>query len=109
MSSWRHVRLWLVILVVTATLGPAASRAGEQVVQIGWLSQAVKRTLPLSSLDQPPQDEGIQGARLGIADNHTTGYFTGQPFTSIEAIVPAHPEFAPGLPATTAKHLPSLL
>jgi hypothetical protein len=88
MRAWRHFRLWLVILIVIAELTPAATRAGEQVVQIGWLSRAVKRTLPLSYLDQPPQDEGIQGARLGIADNNTTGHFTGQSFTLAEVIVP---------------------
>ena len=57
-------------------------------MQIGWLSQSVKRTLPLSYLDQPPDDEGIQGARLGIADNNTTGQFTGQSFELVESIVP---------------------
>jgi hypothetical protein len=59
MRGWRDVRLLLVILIIAAALAPAASHAGEQVVQIGWLSQAVKRTLPLSYLDQPPQDEGV--------------------------------------------------
>ena len=88
MRSWCDLSLLLVILVVAAVLAPAASRAGEQVVQIGWLSQAVKRTLPLSYLDQPPQDEGLQGARLGIADNDTTGHFTGQSFTLTETVVP---------------------
>ena len=87
MSSWRHATLLMVILIVAAALAPAAS-AGEETVRIGWLSQAVKRSLPLSYLDQPPQDEGIQGARLGIADNDTTGHFTGQSFILAEAIVP---------------------
>src|SRR2546423_8142001 len=86
MSAWRDIRLLLVILLVVAALAPTAG-AGEQTVQIGWLSQALKRTLPLSYLDQPPQDEGIQGARLGIADNNTTGHFTGQSFVLSEAIV----------------------
>ena len=97
MSAWRHVRLWLVIVAVAAAFTPAASPAGEQVVQIGWLSRAVKRTLPLSYLDQPPQDEGIQGARLGIADNETTGHFTGQSFTLTETIVPEDGDVAAGL------------
>ena len=72
-------------------------------MQIGWLSQAVKRTLPLSYLDQPPQDEGIQGARLGIADNDTTGHFTGQSFTLTEAIVPEDGDIAAGLRELAAK------
>jgi ABC transporter substrate binding protein (PQQ-dependent alcohol dehydrogenase system) len=103
MRAWCHVRLLLVILIVAAALAPAVSHAGEQAVQIGWLSQAVKRTLPLSYLDQPPQDEGIQGARLGIADNETTGHFTGQSFTLIEAIVPEDGDVAAGLRELAAK------
>jgi ABC transporter substrate binding protein (PQQ-dependent alcohol dehydrogenase system) len=97
MRAWRLFRLWLVILIVAAVFTPAASPAGEQVVQVGWLSRAVKRTLPLSYLDQPPQDEGIQGARLGIADNETTGHFTGQSFTLTETIVPEDGDVAVGL------------
>ena len=103
MRGWRDVRLLLVILIIAAALAPAASRAGEQVVQIGWLSQAVKRTLPLSYLDQPRQDEGVQGARLGVADNDTTGHFTGQSFTLIEAIVPENGDVAAGLRELVAK------
>jgi ABC transporter substrate binding protein (PQQ-dependent alcohol dehydrogenase system) len=103
MRDWRHFRLWLVILIVAAGLTPAATRAGEQVVQIGWLSRAVKRTLPLSYLDQPPQDEGIQGARLGIADNNTTGHFTGQSFTLAEVIVPKNGDVAASLRELAAK------
>src|SRR5438270_13623771 len=92
------VLLVLVLIVVAADAG-----AGEQTVQIGWLSQALKRTLPLSYLDQPPQDEGIQGARLGIADNDTTGHFTGQSFTLSEVIVPENGEVAAGLRELAAK------
>jgi ABC transporter substrate binding protein (PQQ-dependent alcohol dehydrogenase system) len=87
MRAWRN-GLLLVILIIVAVLAPAVSRAGVETVQIGWLSQVIKRSLPLSYLDQPPQDEGVQGARLGTADNETTGHFTGQSFTLTEAIAP---------------------
>jgi ABC transporter substrate binding protein (PQQ-dependent alcohol dehydrogenase system) len=104
MRGWRDVGLLLGILIVAAAaLAPAASPAGEEMVQIGWLSRAVKRTLPLSYLDQPPQDEGIQGARLGIADNDTTGHFTGQSFTLTEAIVPEDRDVAVGFRELAAK------
>ena len=81
---------WLValILVAGATLAPAGAEGDGQIVRIGWLSQTARRTLPLSYLDQPPEDEGIQGARLGIADNDTTGHFTGQSFELVESIAP---------------------
>ena len=59
--------LLAMVPVAVATLVPAANVCAEpQAVQIGWLSQTIKRTLPLTYLDQPPEDEGIQGARLGI-------------------------------------------
>jgi ABC transporter substrate binding protein (PQQ-dependent alcohol dehydrogenase system) len=103
MRNWRSVALLPLILVILAALAPLGARAGEQTVQIGWLSQALKRTLPLSYLDQPPQDEGIQGARLGIGDNDTTGRFTGQSFTLAETIVPENGEVTAGLRELAAK------
>lgn len=96
--STRHL-----VLLVLALLVGLRTAAGEEAVQIGWLSQAAKRTLPLSYLDQPPQDEGIQGARLGIADNETTGEFTGQSFALAEAIVPEGGDVAPGFRELAAK------
>ena len=77
--------------------------ADEQKVHIGWLSQPVKRTLPLSYLDQPPEDEGIAGARLGIADNDTTGHFTGQSFELVENIAPEDGDVAAAFRDLAAK------
>ena len=78
-----------IMLAAIATSAPAVGVCAEpQTVRIGWLSQLVKRTLPLSYLDQPAEDEGLQGARLGIADNDTTGHFTGQSFELVEREVP---------------------
>jgi len=79
--------LLLAVVAVVAAVPAAHVCAEGQKVQIGWLSQAVKRTLPLTYLDQPPEDEGIQGARLGIADDDTTGHFTGQSFELVEHVV----------------------
>lgn len=93
----------LAILVVLSVASPAPADGSEDAVQIGWLSQAIKRSLPLSYLDQPPGDEGIQGARLGIDDNNTTGHFTGQSFALIESIVPEGGDLAAGLRQLAAK------
>ncbi len=86
-NCWRFVLLLGVLAIVIAAR-PADLRAASGTVQIGWLSRTAKRTLPLTYLDQPPEDEGIQGARLGIADNNTTGHFTGQSFDLVESIAP---------------------
>jgi ABC transporter substrate binding protein (PQQ-dependent alcohol dehydrogenase system) len=96
MSGWRSGSRSLVTLIVVLFLAVHAN-ANETVVPIGWLSRAAKRALPLSYLDQPPEDEGIQGARLGIADDETTGRFTGQSFTLAAAIVPESGDVATGL------------
>jgi len=102
MRAWRVASL-LLILAVAAPSAPADGRPGEETLQIGWLSQATKRILPLSYLDQLPADEGIQGARLGIVDNETTGRFTGQSFTLVETIAPENGNVAPGLRELSAK------
>ncbi len=39
-----------------------------------------EKDLPLSLLDQPNADDGIAGAKLGIADDNTTGRFLNQTF-----------------------------
>ena len=87
MTNWGNIRLLLAALTMVAALPTVDVYADEQTLQIGWLSQPVKRTLPLSYLDHPPEDEGIAGARLGIADNNTTGHFTGQSFGLVERVV----------------------
>jgi len=72
------------------TPGTQATPAGEpgkapaadvQQVPILYLKQLRDKNPPLSLLDLPPADEGVTGAKLGIADNNTTGQFTKQNFT----------------------------
>jgi ABC transporter substrate binding protein (PQQ-dependent alcohol dehydrogenase system) len=65
-----------------------ASQPAAASIEIVYLALAEKRALPLSYLDQPPADEGLQGARLGRDDNQTTGQFTGQSFHLQEAVEP---------------------
>src|SRR6266436_3082580 len=77
--------------------------AADQAVKIGWLSQTANRTVAHAYLDQPPRDEGIQGARLGIADNDTTGHFTGQSFALVESVVSKNGDVAAGFRELTAK------
>src|SRR5579859_4545474 len=57
-------------------------------VEIAYLALTVTRTLPQSYLDQPPSDDGVQGARLGLADDATTGRFLHQAYHMTEAIEP---------------------
>jgi len=94
------------MLVAAVALLPAAGLCTEpQTVEIGWLSQTAKRTLPLSYLDQPPEDEGVQGARLGIADDDTTGHFTGQSFELVERVVAEDGDLAAAIRDLAAKNV----
>jgi ABC transporter substrate binding protein (PQQ-dependent alcohol dehydrogenase system) len=107
MSNRRLINLLVLVAVQTIIAAVLTVEVGaeEQAVQIGWLSQPVKRALPLSYLDQPPADEGVQGARLGIADNATTGHFTGQSFELVERVVPEDGDVAAAFRDLAAKHI----
>ena len=69
------------------TQAPPAAETGTappsdvQQVPILYLKQLRDKNPPLSLLDLPPADDGVAGAKLGIADNNTTGQFTKQNFT----------------------------
>ncbi|MBV8130894.1 MAG: ABC transporter substrate-binding protein [Alphaproteobacteria bacterium] len=101
MTNRRNIMLMLAALTFLAA-APAVD-AYAQTVQIGWLSQPIKRTLPLSYLDQPPEDEGIQGAHLAITDNATTGHFTGQSFELAERVIPEDGDVAAAFRDLAAK------
>jgi ABC transporter substrate binding protein (PQQ-dependent alcohol dehydrogenase system) len=101
-SNWRPI-LWLVMGLTAVAAADVC--AEEQAVKIGWLSQAVNRTAAHAYLDLPPADEGLQGARLGIADNNTTGHFTGQSFELVERLVPAEGDIAAAFRDFTANNM----
>lgn len=62
------------------------SYANELVeIKIGLIQQKVDLPPNLSNLDVPPENEGIAGAEISIADNNTTGRFLGQKYV-LEAV-----------------------
>lgn len=75
-------------LLLGLFLSSAAAAEPAPVLGIGYLAWRPPPARPLAStlLDPPPADEGVQGARLGLADNETTGRFTGQRFALEERI-----------------------
>jgi len=82
-----------VLLVILTTGGSALAVAQESSadvaeVSIAYITETVKQLPPLSLVDQPTNDNGLLGARLGIQDNNTTGQFTKQHFSLDEAVVP---------------------
>ncbi len=78
----------LLTLLLAATPALAQTSASDVVdIPIAYLSQAEARLPPLSLVDPDTSEPGLLGARLGIADNNTTGRFTGQHFTLAETVL----------------------
>nr|WP_298412100.1 ABC transporter substrate-binding protein [uncultured Halomonas sp.] len=95
-----HRGLGLLFLVLSL-LGAFQAQAQNQnsaTVTIGYLGLERPAALePLSVLDPVLDDEGVQGARLAIADNNTAGQFLGQEFVLAKAIVASKDEVPEGL------------
>lgn len=72
-----------------ATAGGAP--AGD--VSILYLERAVEHPPTLSNLDPKPGDEGLAGARLGLADNAATGKFLGHSYALRTVIVAPGEDF----------------
>ena len=79
---------FLLALLLAPLLCPATAAAEPVTVGIGYLALAPKRVAPQVTLDPPPADEGMQGARMALADNQTTGRFLNQSFALHESVQP---------------------
>ena len=79
------VRSIVAALLLTTTWAAAAEPVTVPVV---YLALAPQHTQPKTLLDPVPTDKGLQGARLGLADDQTTGAFTGQHFVLQESVLP---------------------
>ncbi|WP_010627640.1 ABC transporter substrate-binding protein [Halomonas sp. KM-1] len=81
---------WLALGGLTLGLGwtPLASADTPATIVVGYLGmERPDDQEPLSVLDPVIDDEGLQGARLGINDNNATAQFLGQEFVFHEAVV----------------------
>jgi ABC transporter substrate binding protein (PQQ-dependent alcohol dehydrogenase system) len=72
----------LLLFFAIALAIPAAAQ--ESTLPLAVITQVKPPSQPVSRLDDVVTDEGLAGARLGVADNQTTGRFTGQRFTLVE-------------------------
>ncbi len=77
-----------IALLLASLLGISAVMAEPVTVGIGYLALAPKHVGPQVVLDPPLTDEGVQGARLALADDQTTGRFLNQSYTLHEALQP---------------------
>jgi len=69
-------------------LAGTPAMAQELDIRIAVLTQEVEPPPTLANLDPPPPDEGLQGARLAIADSNTAGKFLKQRYRLDEVVVP---------------------
>ncbi|GAB6046562.1 ABC transporter substrate-binding protein [Methyloparacoccus murrellii] len=67
---------------------PRAEAPANNTLTLGYLHEPREPAPSRPYFDPLPADEGVQGARLGIRDDNTTGSFTRQHFELIEAEVP---------------------
>ncbi len=63
-----------------------AARGDAVTVGVGYIRWAEQQQT-ISLLDKPARDDGLAGAKLAIADNNTTGRFTGQQFELTDTAV----------------------
>jgi len=83
--------LRLTPILITAACAITAStklHAEELDIKVIYLEQQRERPPVLSNLVTHPEDEGEQGALLGVADNNTTGKFLKHDYSLETIIVP---------------------
>jgi ABC transporter substrate binding protein (PQQ-dependent alcohol dehydrogenase system) len=68
------------MIVIGVSLSCSAAVAANSALVINYLALKSHSVIPSAMLDPPPVDEGIQGARVGVADDALTGRFLGQSF-----------------------------
>jgi ABC transporter substrate binding protein (PQQ-dependent alcohol dehydrogenase system) len=77
-----------VLLILLALLLSLPAHAENDAITIAIVTQERDPIQPISPLDREIRDEGLAGARLGLADNATTGRFTKQRFELVERTIP---------------------
>ncbi len=81
----------------------AATAGAEIPVTVTYLEHQVERPPTLSNLDPVPADLALAGARLGLADNATTGGFLGHRYELKTSLVPPSGDVAAAARAALAE------
>jgi ABC transporter substrate binding protein (PQQ-dependent alcohol dehydrogenase system) len=68
------------LIVMAALLAPVFSTAAPLAVRIGYIHWIPDQGPVLSNVIPDPEDAGLRGAELAIADNNTTGKFLNQTY-----------------------------
>lgn len=84
----RLLRRTLFALAAATPLAAPAAAADALRAEIAYVTRAAPPPIPLSLLEPVAEDLGVQGARLGLADNATTGSFLGHDYALKEVVIP---------------------
>jgi ABC transporter substrate binding protein (PQQ-dependent alcohol dehydrogenase system) len=90
--SFACAALLAALVVFDAHAEPDASAkdaAPVEKIPIHYLTKEYEEPVPLSLVDNILTDNGLQGARLGVADDNRSGRFVNQDYELIEDILPA--------------------
>ncbi|MDO9709726.1 ABC transporter substrate-binding protein [Paracraurococcus lichenis] len=90
-------------------MAAAAQPAATRDIPILYLERSIERPATLSSLDLPPTDAGLQGARLGLADAMAAGRLIGQRVTLAERVLEPGADLAEALRAALAEAMPAAI
>lgn len=93
----RRCGLGVLAALTLAMLSTPSSARADALVRIGFVGLAQDPPDPVSPLDEAATDLGLQGARLGIADDNATGRFLKIQFALEERIAPKGGDPAQGL------------
>ena len=92
-----------ILLAALMLVGVAAAHADE--LTIAFVGRAGLVGSPYGSLEAPITDQGIAGARVGIADDNQTGELTGQTFVLKHFVVSEQNGIAAVAAAIAADHI----
>lgn len=95
---------WLAAVQPAVAIPEAPTEAppGALITKVLYVGKRYPEPLPLSLLDKPLKDEGVQGARLAIKENNMTGRLISQHFELIEVVAKATEDIVPKVKAELA-------
>ncbi|KAA2237515.1 ABC transporter substrate-binding protein [Salinarimonas soli] len=76
---WKTLVLAALVAAGAIFLQPRAASAQAADIRIALIARKPPPP-PLYDFDAPPEDDGVAGGRMAVADNNTTGRFTGHRF-----------------------------
>src|SRR4030081_4137012 len=92
-----------ILLAALMLVGVAAAHADE--LTIAFVGRAGLVGSPYGALEAPITDQGIAGARVGVADDNQTGELTGQTFVLKHYVVSEPGGIAAAAAAIAADHV----